>query len=541
APDEGAALKAFQGLSQAPKAAPAAPSLAGAANSILGAAKDVGRSFESGADIGGVAGLVGLPNAAMHFVDRTALAPAAQAIVRATGRVPASDMPGGDKRPTIADGFPSPEAVTRSMEQVTGPAYKPQTTVGEVAHTLGEFAPNALAGGAGAALRAGETAAQTAARVAAKRSDLLGKGTVTQVVAPALASEGAGRAAREVSPDMEAPARLVGALAGGVGAAVAQAPRGASAVREGLEGFSAEQLAAAQALRAEARALPGGGIELPLDEALNQVTGGQASRLSQLARVVANSGGEGQRIASEVYSARPGQIEAAGRAAFDGLAEKSTSPTALGGAVQDAARAGLAETPQGMALTEARVAAGPRVTPEQAGQIIQPELRRAYDRREGMRAALAEPEYDAARQAPETVGIERTIEVERPGEPIVTQPVYSRPRFDDGAPRPAEPFTPPAAEATGPAGKSLARFIAENGGLRLDGDAAATDLHRYVVPGVGKVARPDGKGLDNFWRERLIEEGYFRPDADGGMARDIGPELLRKLQNEQRGFPSYPL
>ncbi|MBY0258545.1 MAG: hypothetical protein K2X24_13095, partial [Methylobacterium sp.] len=140
-----------------------------------------------------------------------------------------------------------------------------------------------------------------------------------------------------------------------------------------------------------------------------------------------------------------------------------------------------------------------------------------------------------------TVGIERTIEVERPGEPIVTQPAYSRPRFDDGAPRPAEPFTPPTAEATGPAGKSLARFIAENGGLRLDGDAAATDLHRYVVPGVGKVARPDGKGLDNFWRERLIEEGYFRPDADGGMARDIGPELLRKLQNEQRGFPSYPL
>ena len=84
----------------------------------------------------------------------------------------------------------------------------------------------------------------------------------------------------------------------------------------------------------------------------------------------------------------------------------------------------MARTPEGLALTEARVAAGPRVTPEQAGHVIQPELKRIYDRREGMRAALADPEYTAAREAPETVGIERSIEVERPGEPIVTQPAF---------------------------------------------------------------------------------------------------------------------
>ncbi|MFK9372500.1 hypothetical protein ACJEJU_24040, partial [Escherichia coli] len=77
-----------------------------------------------------------------------------------------------------------------------------------------------------------------------------------------------------------------------------------------------------------------------------------------------------------------------------------------------------AETPQGMALAEARQAAGPRVGAEEAGRVIQPALREAYDRREGMRAALAEQDYRAAERAPEAIGIERTVPVERPGEPI---------------------------------------------------------------------------------------------------------------------------
>ena len=210
--------------------------------------------------------------------------------------------------------------------------------------------------------------------------------------------------------------------------------------------------------------------------------------------------------------------------------------------MNDAARRAIADTPQGMALTEARTAAGPRVTPEQAGQVIQPALRQAFDRREGMRAALADQDYAAARQAPEGVGIERTVQVERPGEPIVTPQAYSRPQFTDAAPRPLDP--PPgrgagvAAEA-GP--ESLGRFVARNGGLPLEGDVLATDLHKFNVPGVGNVARQGGKSIDNYWRERLIEEGYLRPDADGGMARDISSELLRKLQNEQRGVPSYPI
>jgi len=333
----------------------------------------------------------------------------------------------------------------------------------------------------------------------------------------------------------------VGALVGKGVQALSTRGRSNALVTEALDGISDADLAAARRLIEESKSLPGGGVGLTLDEALNAVTGGQATRASQLARVVGNSGGEGGRIMGEFYAGRPGSVDSVGRAAFDGIAAQNVAPTRAGGAVQAAAQAAVAGTPEGQGVIRATQAAGARVTPDQAGQVIQREMRGVADAREAARKARADADYAVAREAPENVGVEGTVTVERPGESIVTQPAFSRPQFEADAPRPVEAFERPA--GTGPDGgpESLARFIARNGGLRLDGDAAATDLHRFVVPGVGKVARPDGKSLDNFWRERLIEEGYFRPDADGGMARDISSELLRKLQNEQRGVPSFPL
>lgn len=334
------------------------------------------------------------------------------------------------------------------------------------------------------------------------------------------------------------------AIGAGVGKAVrsfTSKGRSQALVTEAIDGISDKDLASAQFMIEQAKSLPGGGVNLSLDEALNAVTGGQANRASQLARVVGNSGGEGGRIMGEFYAGRPASIDNVGRKAFDGIAPQNLEPTKLGATVQAAAQAGVAGTPEGQAVIRATQGMGPRVTQDQAGQVIQREMRAVADAREAARKTQADADYAVAKNVPDRVGIERTIEVERPGEPIVTQPAFSRPQFEAGAPRPAEAFERPSAIADDPNGISLARFIAQNGGLRLDGDAAATDLHRFMVPGVGKVARPDGKGLDNFWRERLIEEGYFRPDADGGMARDISSELLRKLQNEQRGIPSYPL
>jgi len=313
-------------------------------------------------------------------------------------------------------------------------------------------------------------------------------------------------------------------------------------IRQAVRGFTPSELESAQFIRDQAASLPGSGVDLSVGEALNAATGGKASRLSQIERVAANSGGEGGQLAGEFYAARPAQVDNSFRATADRIGAQSASPTNLGFDVQRAAQAGVAQTPEGMALTAARQAAGPRVTPAQAGQTIQTDLRARRDALEATREAQANADYAAARAAPENVGIERTIQVERPGEPVVTQQQYSRPQFTADAPRPYDPPPTAGGVSNAEAGpESLARFVARNGGLRLDGDVAATDLHRFNIPGLGNVARPTGKGIDDFWRERLIEEGYFRPDPDGGMARDITNDLLRKLQNEQRGAPSYPL
>ena len=332
----------------------------------------------------------------------------------------------------------------------------------------------------------------------------------------------------------------VGAGVGRVVQAVKGGRPGEHLLHEAAHGLTEAELASAQSIRDAAANGPGGPVSLSVGEALNAATGGRAVRASQLERVAANSGGEGGRIAGDFYAARPAQIDNAGRATFDRIGAESANPTGLGFDVQAAARGGVAQTPEGMALAQARGATGPRITPEQAGRTIQDELGGIRAGLETARDTASAPLYRAARDAPERFGIERQITVERPGEPVVTEARYSRPQFGDGAPRPLDP--PPTVEAEATAGPmSLARFVARNGGLPLEGDVLATDLHRFNIPGIGNVARTGGKSIDNFWRERLIEEGYFRPDADGGMARDISSDLLRKLQNEQRGVPTYPI
>ncbi|GJE29812.1 hypothetical protein [Methylobacterium organophilum] len=325
--------------------------------------------------------------------------------------------------------------------------------------------------------------------------------------------------------------RAVGAFTGG--------GKGHGLMREALEGVSDKDLEAAQALMNQARSLPGSPVPLTLDEALNAVTGGQATRASALARVVANSGGEGGQTMSRFYAERPASIDNAGRAALEAIGPQPASPTAVGFEAQAAARRAIDQTPEGMALAQAREAVGPRVTPDTAGQVIQREMRGVADAREARRTEQAARDYAAAREAPENIGIERTITVERPGEPVITYP-EGGPQFTDAAPRPLGPA--PTVEAEAAAGpESLARFIARNGGLPLDGDVVATDLQRFNIPGLGNVAREGGRSIDNHWREALIEAGYFRRDPDGGAARNITNELLRRLQNEQRGFPSYPI
>jgi hypothetical protein len=134
--------------------------------------------------------------------------------------------------------------VKGEIEKHTGEFYKPQTTAGEYARTIGEFAPMAASGGAGAV------------------------GRVANVVAPALMSETAGQLTEGTS--MEPYARVAGAFAGGtIPRAITPLPADAARTghlatleKEGVTSLTAGQKTGSPALRwteAVTKDTPGGG------------------------------------------------------------------------------------------------------------------------------------------------------------------------------------------------------------------------------------------------------------------------------------------
>jgi hypothetical protein len=135
----------------------------------------------------GVIGLAGAPGDIAEFGAR-GIDKASQLVGRMIG---VDVKPREPRAPTYGSAD-----IQKGVESVTGKFYEPKTTAGEYAQTLGEFAPAALAGPGGLLRRA-----------------------VTQVAAPALASEAAGQATKDTAA--EPFFRVGGALAGGPAAVMA--------------------------------------------------------------------------------------------------------------------------------------------------------------------------------------------------------------------------------------------------------------------------------------------------------------------------------
>lgn len=494
-----------------PDAKAAEPSALSRAGDV---ASDVAQSAGAGI-IRGAAGLVDLPQTLGWLAD-AGTGILARGAIRLVGGTPASDQ-GADTSsrsviPPVANLPKAGDAAVHGLEAATGKLYEPQTTAGEYARTVAEFIPGA-----------GRTVA----------------GIAKNALIPAVASETAGQATKGTA--MEPWARGAAGLAAGVGAAAAGRASAAERLFDKSFGkVGSEEVAQIQTLVADGKAR---GIDLTWPEAAQQILGPR--RAGDLQRVV-----EGQGGLSEFFARRPEQIAAAGAAGLDTIAPAGASPTRVGDAARTAAQAGVAATPEGQAVIRATQAVGPRVTPAQAGEVIQREMRSVADARETKRAEQAARDYPAARDAPERAGVDRTIAVERPGEPLLqtldpgpTPP----PRFDapaDGGPATIASLAPQRQPAPprDPAARSLSRYIAENGGIGLErGDVKAAGLDRWKQPGIGSLVRTEGgKSVDSFWREKLIEEGYLPPDMDGGAARNIHDELLGLLQQEQRGQRVYP-
>lgn len=501
----------------AQKTAPAAPASSPERSTFARYASDIGHSLEAGADRG-VAALLGAPadvlgmaqdayNWGQSKVQGRPLAEI-QAEANATAPIPreALNAFGGD-------------AIYKGMSQQQ---YEPQTRAGKYARTAAEF-------GAQAALMPTQAMRSGGAALA--------KGVAAYGALPGVASEAAGQATEGTA--LEPYARVGAGLAGAVAGGRVLAPRTVDqALAERVGNMAPADRSAALSrfdqVTGDAQAR---GIPLSNANAFDYATQGR-SGMSDMQRHVEAMGGM-----KDFYARQPAAVDAAARSEFDRIAPITYAPDQVGPQIGTAARTAVEQSPEGRALTQAQRDAGPRVTPLQAGEVIQPDQRRIFDERYQARADASSPLYRAAEQAPERVGVDRMLPAERPGQPVVERPQYSQPQFLPDAPKPldAKPVRGSGLAQDGGQPLSLGQFIARNGGLAPEGDVLATDLHKFNVPGFGGVVRPTGKGVDDFWRERLIEEGYLKPDADGGMARDISSELLRKLQNEQRGVPAYPI
>jgi hypothetical protein len=86
---------------------------------------------------------------------------------------------------------------------------------------------------------------------------------------------------------------------------------------------------------------------------------------------------------------------------------------------------------------------------------------------------------------------------------------------------------------------SLTQFIAKNGGLPLDAESAARDWGNVSIGRFGKLARPEGRSIDGYWRNKLIDEGYLPRDADGYSSRDVTRELFDAIESERAGRKTF--
>jgi hypothetical protein len=205
----------------------------------------------------------------------------------------------------------SKEIQTNIEKDVTGPFYKPQTTAGKYAETIGEFIPAAAA-------MPGRTLPNIA-----KFGAL-----------PGAAVEGIGQAT-----DQNPWARL----AGGVGTATVAAALGRPNVANRMiatnaGGTTQPQFDAAERLIRDAAAR---GINITPAEAMQQVTGG-ATGMGTLQRIV-ESTPEGAQTLGPMMATRPGQMQAATETSLNTIAPRSPAPSYLGPQMQEAGQGALGQ------------------------------------------------------------------------------------------------------------------------------------------------------------------------------------------------------
>jgi hypothetical protein len=287
------------------------------------------------------------------------------------------------------------DALTDRMRKMgVLPDYKPQTTAGKYAETISSFAPGAVAFGTPGAANI--------------------PGSVLKYAAvPGAVSETAGQITE--GTELEPAARGVGALAGMAPSMVFDVFRSPTRpLREAIRNASAADMTAAQKLLEESRL---SGAPLTLAEALDYTTKG-ATSLGDVMRVIEQTA-TGSPTMRRFFADRPEQTAQLTDRTLTNMAPGQIASDTIPPRVQTAAQKEIATSPEGQAMDQSMFAVGPRLTPEETGAAIRPEIQQTYTGREGMRAAQADADYAAARAAdnnPETGG---------PAEPVQIGPVIN--------------------------------------------------------------------------------------------------------------------
>lgn len=282
---------------------------------------DVAKSAGSGL-VRGATGVLGLPELAsrgINYVSDTIVergADAINGIARQFGRQ--GDLVSRPDLSAIQGKTPasalSTETMNTAIDSATGlpvTSYKPQTVAGEYARTVGEFAPGMLTPGGPIAK------------------------VVGGVLAPAAVTETAGQAARRIAPEIEGAVRAGTAVVSGVGfgAAASRLGTAQSALAGSMRGVDDATVMAAGQLMQQAQSR---GVALTWPEAVAQASGGGATGMTNMQRVVEGSQG-GAGVMGPFMAQRPGQIDRAAREAFDTVGPQSQAPSTLGPAIGTAA------------------------------------------------------------------------------------------------------------------------------------------------------------------------------------------------------------
>lgn len=218
---------------------------------------------------------------------------------------------------SVLENIPTSASLTKNIEGVTGEFYKPQTTPGHYAETVGEFLPAAAAGPGGIARKVG-----------------------MQAIVPGIASEAAGQAT--AGTPLEPYARAGAGIAAGLGGAALSRPAGsAQAIRSQLpEGITQATVDDARQLMQNALDR---GIHLTWPEALSQVSG--RSVLTDTQRILESAPASRTRM-QNFYAERPQQFDQAALNEFAHIAPGTATPSQIGPQVGAAANETLGEVRQ---------------------------------------------------------------------------------------------------------------------------------------------------------------------------------------------------